>query len=70
MEYRQLTEVVSGVLSALTAARQNEVQAWEQELSSCEHVLCLQQQDNKDRKLGMLLINAFSRDEKTKKSKT
>ena len=38
-------EVVEGVLKANTFARQEEVKAWEQELTACEHTLCLQQED-------------------------
>ncbi|RPA79660.1 ubiquitinyl hydrolase [Ascobolus immersus RN42] len=36
--------VVDGVMSAMTSARQNEVKAWEQEITPCEHTLCLQQE--------------------------
>lgn len=41
--YGNIAEVVDGVLKAMTFARQEEVKAWEQELTSCEHVLCLEQ---------------------------
>ncbi|PNS17526.1 hypothetical protein CAC42_8069 [Sphaceloma murrayae] len=37
-------EVVRGVLKASTAARQEEVKAWEQEMVPCEHTLCLEQE--------------------------
>lgn len=30
-------------MSAMTFARQTEVQAWEQEITPCEHTLCLEQ---------------------------
>ncbi|KAI9805269.1 MAG: hypothetical protein M1833_005722 [Piccolia ochrophora] len=40
----KLTEVVDGVLHALTFARQEEVKAWEQEITPCEHTLCLEQE--------------------------
>ncbi|BFZ57937.1 ubiquitin C-terminal hydrolase Ubp14 [Savitreella phatthalungensis] len=36
------------VLEALSSAQQEEVQAWEQELTSCEHVLCLEQLQGKE----------------------
>lgn len=39
----KLTEVVDAVLKALTFARKEEVKAWEQEFTPCEHTLCLQQ---------------------------
>lgn len=38
-----LAPVVKGVLSAMTFANQEEVKAWEQELTACEHTLCLEQ---------------------------
>ena len=39
----RLQEVVDGVLKASTFARQEEVKAWEQEFTPCEHTLCLEQ---------------------------
>jgi ubiquitin carboxyl-terminal hydrolase 5/13 len=39
----RLPAVVEGVLKANTFARQEEVKAWEQELTACEHTLCLEQ---------------------------
>lgn len=39
----KLPAVVDGVLKANTFARQAEVQAWEQEITPCEHTLCLEQ---------------------------
>ncbi|KAF8245229.1 ubiquitinyl hydrolase [Wilcoxina mikolae CBS 423.85] len=42
-----LPEVIDGVMSAMTFARQTEVQAWEQEINPCEHTLCLEQSDAK-----------------------
>lgn len=36
--------MVDAVLKANTFARQAEVQAWEQEITPCEHTLCLEQQ--------------------------
>ena len=38
-----LADVVQGVLNANTFAKQEEVKAWEQEMTACEHTLCLQQ---------------------------
>lgn len=40
----KLHPIVEGVLKAMTFARQEEVKAWEQELTACEHTLCLEQQ--------------------------
>ena len=40
----KLSEVVDAVLQANTFARQAEVQAWEQEMTPCEHTLCLNQE--------------------------
>lgn len=39
----KLAEVVDAVLKANTFARQEEVKAWEQDLTPCEHTLCLEQ---------------------------
>lgn len=39
----KLRPVVDGIMKANTFSRQEEVKAWEQELTSCEHVLMLQQ---------------------------
>lgn len=39
-----LAAVVEGILNANTFARQEEVKAWEQEMTSCEHILMLQQE--------------------------
>ncbi|KAF2455325.1 hypothetical protein BDY21DRAFT_289711, partial [Lineolata rhizophorae] len=39
-----LAAAVDGVLRANTFARQEEVKAWEQELTPCEHTLCLEQE--------------------------
>ncbi|KAH7081616.1 ubiquitin carboxyl-terminal hydrolase 14 [Paraphoma chrysanthemicola] len=39
----KLSELVDAVLKANTFARQEEVKAWEQELTACEHTLCLEQ---------------------------
>ncbi|EAT89615.2 hypothetical protein SNOG_02884 [Parastagonospora nodorum SN15] len=40
----KLPDVVDAVLKANTFARQEEVKAWEQELTPCEHTLCLEQE--------------------------
>src|SRR3569833_1089896 len=40
-----LSAVVDGVMSANTFSRKEEVKAWEQTLTSCEHILPLQQQE-------------------------
>ncbi|KAF2012208.1 hypothetical protein BU24DRAFT_352794 [Aaosphaeria arxii CBS 175.79] len=43
----KLSEVVAAVLKANTFARQEEVKAWEQELTACEHTLCLEQETSR-----------------------
>jgi ubiquitin carboxyl-terminal hydrolase 5/13 len=43
----KLPQVVEGVLKANTFARQEEVKAWEQELTACEHTLCLEQEPSR-----------------------
>jgi ubiquitin carboxyl-terminal hydrolase 5/13 len=40
----KLSAVVDGVMKANTFSRQEEVKAWEQEFTSCEHILTLQQE--------------------------
>lgn len=40
----KLPQVVDAVLKANTFARQEEVKAWEQEMTPCEHTLCLEQE--------------------------
>jgi ubiquitin carboxyl-terminal hydrolase 5/13 len=39
----RLPQMVDGVLKAMTFARSEEVKAWEQEFTPCEHTLCLEQ---------------------------
>ncbi|KAH7354020.1 hypothetical protein B0T11DRAFT_122911 [Plectosphaerella cucumerina] len=39
----KLAPVIDGILKANTFSRKEEVKAWEQELTSCEHILMLQQ---------------------------
>ncbi|KAI4193909.1 MAG: hypothetical protein LQ350_008085 [Teloschistes chrysophthalmus] len=43
----KLPVVVDGVLKANTFAKQAEVQAWEQEITPCEHTLCLEQEQGR-----------------------
>lgn len=40
----KLSAVVDGVKKATTFARREEVKAWEQEITPCEHTLCLEQE--------------------------
>jgi ubiquitin carboxyl-terminal hydrolase 5/13 len=40
---RKLAAVVEGIMSASTYSRREEVKAWEQVLTSCQHILLLQQ---------------------------
>lgn len=41
----ELEQVVDGIMNSLTLSRKEEVKAWELELTSCEHVLHLDQGD-------------------------
>lgn len=41
----RLPRVVEGIMKANTFAKQQEVKAWEQELTPCEHTLCLEQSE-------------------------
>ncbi|KIW45357.1 uncharacterized protein PV06_03753 [Exophiala oligosperma] len=43
----KLPEIVHGVLNAMTFARKEEVKAWEQEFTPCEHTLCLEQHESR-----------------------
>ncbi|KAL8293937.1 hypothetical protein RB600_000079 [Gaeumannomyces tritici] len=43
--HEKLAKAVEGVMNANTFSRKEEVKAWEQELTSCEHILLLQQED-------------------------
>ncbi|KAF8422678.1 hypothetical protein EV426DRAFT_535057 [Tirmania nivea] len=43
MAEKAIAKVVDGIMAAMTSARQTEVKAWEQELTPCEHTLCLEQ---------------------------
>ncbi len=40
----KLAAVVDGIMKATTFSRQEEVKAWEQEITTCEHILALQQE--------------------------
>lgn len=51
----KLSAVVGGVMKANTFSRQEEVKAWEQEMTTCEHLLMLSQEPEKtieDQNLG------------------
>ncbi|KAL5604310.1 hypothetical protein BROUX41_002283 [Berkeleyomyces rouxiae] len=50
----KLEHVISGLMKANTFSRQEEVKAWELELTECEHILCLQQDPAKEIKSGDL----------------
>ena len=41
----KLSGVVDAILKANSFAKQAEVQAWEQEITPCEHTLCLMQEE-------------------------
>lgn len=43
----KIAPIVNGIMKANTFSRQEEVKAWEQELTSCEHVLMLQQHEGR-----------------------
>ncbi|KAI9730227.1 MAG: hypothetical protein M1834_005991 [Cirrosporium novae-zelandiae] len=43
----KLSEVVDGVMKAMTFSRKEEVKAWEQEITPCEHTLCLSQEESR-----------------------
>ncbi|TGZ82661.1 ubiquitinyl hydrolase [Ascodesmis nigricans] len=42
-----LPQVIDGIMKAMTFATQTEVKAWEQEITPCEHTLCLEQTESK-----------------------
>ncbi|KAJ3497993.1 hypothetical protein NLG97_g1470 [Lecanicillium saksenae] len=50
----KLAPVISGVLKANTFSRSEEVKAWEQELTSCEHILLMQQAESRKIEQGTL----------------
>jgi ubiquitin carboxyl-terminal hydrolase 5/13 len=43
----KLAPMVDGIMKASTFSRKEEVKAWEQELTSCEHILMLQQTESR-----------------------
>ncbi|KAI1495969.1 ubiquitinyl hydrolase [Biscogniauxia marginata] len=51
---KKLTPVVDGILRANTFSRQEEVKAWEQDLTTCEHILVLQQEESRKIQSGDL----------------
>lgn len=50
----KLAPVVDGIMKANTFSRKEEVKAWEQELTSCEHVLLMQQHESRRIQQGEL----------------
>lgn len=50
----KLAPMVDSILKANTFSRQEEVKAWEQELTSCEHILLLQQHESRKIQSGDL----------------
>ncbi|GAB5587621.1 ubiquitin C-terminal hydrolase Ubp14 [Umbelopsis nana] len=43
----QLEKVINAVVHAQSSAKRSEVQAWEEEVTACEHTLCLEQEPAK-----------------------
>ena len=43
--YGKLPAVIDGILQAATFSRREEVKAWEQELTACEHTTHLEQEE-------------------------
>ncbi|KAK1580600.1 ubiquitin carboxyl-terminal hydrolase [Colletotrichum navitas] len=50
----KLAPIVDGILKANTFSRKEEVKAWEQELTSCEHILLMQQAESRTIQSGDL----------------
>ncbi|KAI1630946.1 ubiquitinyl hydrolase [Biscogniauxia mediterranea] len=50
----KLAPIVDGILKANTFSRQEEVKAWEQEMTTCEHILMLQQHESRKIQSGDL----------------
>ncbi|KAK7975717.1 cyclophilin E [Apiospora arundinis] len=50
----KIASVVDGIMKANTFSRKEEVKAWEQEMTSCEHILLLQQHEGKQIQSGDL----------------
>ncbi|KAI9321020.1 hypothetical protein BX666DRAFT_1851467 [Dichotomocladium elegans] len=42
-EVKKISSIVDAVMSSLSSAKQSEVKAWEEEVTACEHTLCLVQ---------------------------
>ncbi|KAI8070724.1 hypothetical protein BC940DRAFT_295408 [Gongronella butleri] len=39
----EITSIVDAVLAATSSAKQSDIKAWEEEITACEHTLCLEQ---------------------------
>ncbi|RYP05886.1 hypothetical protein DL765_009696 [Monosporascus sp. GIB2] len=52
--HSKLAAVVDGIMKANTFSRREEVKAWEQEMTSCEHIMLLQQQESRKIQSGEL----------------
>lgn len=50
----KLAPIVDGIMKANTFSRKEEVKAWEQELTSCEHILLMQQHPSRKIEQGSL----------------
>ena len=50
----KLAPIVDGIMKANTFSRKEEVKAWEQELTSCEHILLMQQHESRKIEQGAL----------------
>ena len=50
----KIAPIVEGILRANTFSRKEEVKAWEQELTSCEHILLMQQHETRKIEQGEL----------------
>ena len=50
----KLAPIVDGIMKANTFSRKEEVKAWEQEMTSCEHILLIQQQESRKIQSGDL----------------
>ncbi|KAI9683679.1 MAG: hypothetical protein M1829_004984 [Trizodia sp. TS-e1964] len=44
----RLPSVIDGIMTAMTFSRHEEVKAWEQEITACEHTLCLKQEPKRN----------------------
>lgn len=50
----ELSTVVEGIMAASTFSRREEVKAWEQELTSCDHILMMEQKEARSIESGEL----------------